>query len=107
MSIPKRRVGRPANTEGMNCKCTHCGYEWKTQSKGFYAICPRCHAQIRIKDLIPTKGKTVVVLNVAVSPESMDWLDEMIKKEEFPTRSEGTDKSIKFTKKHHKKGESY
>jgi len=52
---------------------------------------------------IPSKGRTVVVLNSTISVESMDWLDVMIEKKHFATRSHGVDKSIEIAKEYYRK----
>ena len=48
------------------------------------------------------KGKTVVVLNATISPDSMDWLDVQIEKKLFATRSHGVERCIQIAKEYFK-----
>jgi len=51
----------------------------------------------------PRPGSTVVVLNASISPEAMEWLDEMIEQKTFATRSHGVEKSIAIAREYYKK----
>ena len=43
------RIGRPKNTEGVPLSCGGCGYRWHWNGNGYFATCPRCHKQIRVR----------------------------------------------------------